>query len=233
MAPTTPGDIKWIPLESNPEVINAMLSKLGVDPTFGFSDVWGLDDELLSMVVQPVKAIVFLFPLTPKYEAERKEEIASSSHRVSPSVWFMRQTIGNACGTMAVIHSLANNQGDIQVGGYLGKFLSRVADMTPEQRAEVLEGDAVIAGAHLESASAGQTAAPQPEEDVELHFISFVSVDGDLYELDGRQPAPFNHGPSTDLLKDAARVIKKRIQSFEGGTQEFTVLSLGLHPNLQ
>ncbi|KAJ1965822.1 Ubiquitin carboxyl-terminal hydrolase isozyme L3 [Dipsacomyces acuminosporus] len=222
----------WIPLESNPDVINAMIARLGVDKTFQFGDVWGLDDELLAMVAQPVKAVVFLFPLTDKYESCRRGELAKNSRRVSSNVWFMRQTIGNACGTMAIIHSLANNQRDIPIGGYLGEFLDRVKDMTPAERAEALESDPFIASAHLVSASAGQTAAPAPEADINLHFIAFVSVDGDLYELDGRQEAPFNHGPSTDLLKDAALVIKQRIESFEGESQEFTVLSLGVNPEL-
>jgi hypothetical protein len=36
---------KWLPLESNPEVLNDFVSKLGLDmATHSFSDVFGLDE---------------------------------------------------------------------------------------------------------------------------------------------------------------------------------------------
>ncbi|KAJ1931022.1 hypothetical protein FBU59_006851 [Linderina macrospora] len=230
--------VHWVPLESNPEVINAMISRLGVSPSFGFNDVWGLDDELLGMVAQPVKAVIFLFPLTDKSESTRAQKVASATNTVSPNVWFMRQTIGNACGTMAVIHALANNQADIPIEGHLAEFFAKTKTLSPEERAELLENDEVIAGTHSEGASGGQTAAPDAEAAIDLHFIAFVNVDGDMYELDGRHAAPINHGVSTDLLKvmywlDAAGVIKQRIRELDGGSLEFTVLALGPHPNMQ
>ena len=41
----------------------------------------------------------------------------------------------------------------------------------------------------------GQTAAPEPETQVLLHFICFIEKGGDLYELDGCKATPINHGP--------------------------------------
>ncbi len=37
------------------------------------------------------------------------------------------------------------------------------------------------------AAQQGQTAAPNAEEEVDLHFVAFVCRDGSLYELDGRK----------------------------------------------
>ena len=31
------------------------------------------------------------------------------SQEVSKSVYFMKQTVGNACGTVGILHSIANN----------------------------------------------------------------------------------------------------------------------------
>lgn len=39
------GEKKWIPLESNPDVLNEFISKLGIDAAkYSFSDVFGLDE---------------------------------------------------------------------------------------------------------------------------------------------------------------------------------------------
>jgi hypothetical protein len=40
----------WLPLESNPEVLNPFVHRLGLPPDWGFADVFGLDPELLCMV---------------------------------------------------------------------------------------------------------------------------------------------------------------------------------------
>ncbi|KAE8653839.1 hypothetical protein F3Y22_tig00117056pilonHSYRG00291 [Hibiscus syriacus] len=37
-------------------------------------DVYGLDDELLAMVPQPVLAVLFLFPITSQTEEERLQQ---------------------------------------------------------------------------------------------------------------------------------------------------------------
>ena len=36
---------------------------------------------------------------------------------VSPNVYFMKQTIGNACGTVAIVHSIANNMDVLELVG--------------------------------------------------------------------------------------------------------------------
>ncbi|KAJ2853070.1 ubiquitinyl hydrolase 1, partial [Coemansia asiatica] len=104
--------------------------------------------------------------------------------------------------------------------------------MTPAERAAELETSQVLAEAHKEGAMGGQTAAPEADADVLHHYVAFVNVDGDLYELDGTNEAPINLGPSTDFLKDAAREIKKRISFFEDESLEFSVLSLGPNPSM-
>lgn len=81
----------WLPLESNPDVINRYVSKLGVNSEWAYSDVWGLDDEILAFVPQPVLALLVLFPITDKYEAFRKEEqtqLTQSGQNISPNLYF-------------------------------------------------------------------------------------------------------------------------------------------------
>lgn len=71
----------------------------------------------------------------------------------------MKQTISNACGTVALIHAVANNQDRVILNdGPLKRFLEATKDAGPEERAAKLEGDDDICETHDAVAQEGQTA---------------------------------------------------------------------------
>ena len=110
-----------------------------------------------------------------------------------PSVYYMKQTISNACGTVAMLHSVANCLDCIDLDeGILKEFLEKTKDATPEEKAKQLEDSSAVCDVHDTIAKQGQTAVPSLEEHVDYHFISFVEKEGILYNLDGRKPAPVN-----------------------------------------
>ncbi|XP_066322217.1 ubiquitin carboxyl-terminal hydrolase 3-like isoform X1 [Miscanthus floridulus] len=223
---------RWIPLEANPDVMNQFIWGLGVpEGDVQFCDVYGLDDELLAMVPQPVLAVLFLYPLTSLDEEEKEESSASTTStaggkELSKKVYFTKQTVGNACGTVGVIHAIGNATSQIKLveGSYFEKFYKQTADMDPVQRATFLEEDDEMEDAHSVAASAGDTDA---NVDVNEHFVCFSCVDGELYELDGRKSQPTSHGPSSPetLLQDAAKVIKARIAE-NPNSMNFNVMAL-------
>lgn len=43
--------------------------------------------------------------------------IEAAGQDVSPSLYYMKQTIGNACGTIALLHAVANNRQSLDLGG--------------------------------------------------------------------------------------------------------------------
>ncbi|KAF7294498.1 Ubiquitin carboxyl-terminal hydrolase [Mycena kentingensis (nom. inval.)] len=229
--------LRWIPLESNPAVLNSWSEEAGLAEVHQFSDVYGLDDGLLGMVPQPSKAIVLLFPISEQSEekraAEDKEIEEKGQPVVDPTIVFIKQTIPNACGTMGLIHAIANSDVTIAPGSALSKFIDECMDKNPDDRAQLLESTPHFTEIHAQAASEGQTAVPTNLK-TNLHFTCFVSApspDGSgqqrVIELDGRRAGPIDRGECTDLLKDVAKIVKEVYIEGGGGSLEFSMLSLG------
>eukprot|EP00246_Nothoceros_aenigmaticus_P014306 TRINITY_DN5365_c0_g1_i1.p1 TRINITY_DN5365_c0_g1~~TRINITY_DN5365_c0_g1_i1.p1 ORF type:complete len:145 (-),score=32.59 TRINITY_DN5365_c0_g1_i1:241-675(-) len=127
----------------------------------------------------------------------------------------MEQTVGNACGTIGLLHAIGNNLSRLKLeeGSYFDRFFKATAKLSPHDRAMLLEKDTEIEGAHAVAASGGDTEPPDIRTSVDLHFVCYVCVDGVLYELDGRRRKPIIHGPTIPetVLKDAGRVIQEFI----------------------
>lgn len=220
-----------IPLESNPEVMNKFLQKLGVPTQWGVVDVMGLEPEMLSWVPRPVLAVMLLFPVSDAYEAHKKNEeddILSKGQVLSNDIFYMKQNISNACGTIALVHSVANNTDKIELSnGHLKTFLDEAKPLDAVSRGKLLEKSEGIINAHKELAQEGQTNTPSAEEPVNHHFITFVHSNGVLYELDGRKAFPINHGPTTadTFLEDSAKICKE-FMARDPNEVRFTIVAL-------
>lgn len=205
------GKAVWLPIESNPEVMNKFLWSCGLSKKWAINDVFGLDEGLLAMLNEPVLALLLCFPITknytdqvPEIEAEIKAQEASA---IPSSLYYMKQTVSNACGTVALFHAVANNleKVDLDPESKLGRFFADTKDMSPEERADKLETNKEVSEAHDTVAREGQTAPPNLDDPVEHHFIAFVEVNGCVMELDGRKVGPRNCGKvEGSFVKSAA-----------------------------
>ena len=77
---------RWLPIESNPEVMNKFLHNCGLpEDKWAISDVYGLDEALLAMLPQPVLSLMLLFPINEKYEeyCGKQEETLKNSPQVN------------------------------------------------------------------------------------------------------------------------------------------------------
>lgn len=236
---TTPGkEQRWFPLESNPTLMNSYVSKLGFSTNeYHFVDVFSTESWALEMIPQPVAAVLVLYPLTEKMEAGEPTLLdhAPPNH----DVWFIHQRIGNACGTIGLLHALLNVPEPVRVASmdsssWLANFYHDCPiALDPIKKAERLEADEVIATLHDQATSSedNQTSRGTNEEEVETHFIALTHVNERLWELDGRRKGPKDHGPTTpdSLLQDASRVVQE-LMARDPTELRFTILALA--PNI-
>jgi ubiquitin carboxyl-terminal hydrolase L3 len=238
------GEERWLPIEANPEVrhalhlrfiidvqvMNCFLGKLGVPPDWQIHDVLGLEPELLALLPRPVLGLMLLGPVT---EEARQEKAAPGIVAKEPEkLYYMKQTVSNACGTVALLHCVANARSTGRLAllpdSPLERFLSATAGLTPEQRAHRLETDEAIVRVHDAAAREGQTAAPLLEDRVDHHFVALVEVEGRLWQLDGRREGPVMGAAcehQEDFLSRAAAVCKEHMAR-DPTNLRFNVLAL-------
>jgi len=81
---------EWLPVESNPEIINSFIKKLGFDTNkYIFTDVLSTEDWAQAIVPQPCLAVIFLYPISAKqleYERQEAAKIRREGHTVSKDV---------------------------------------------------------------------------------------------------------------------------------------------------
>ena len=242
MAEEAPRRKKWFPLEANPQVMNRYAKNLGL-PTerYAFYDVISTEEWALQMIPGPVLGVVLLYPLNDNSNAAAAERLANNPP-VSPAVYHMTQYVGNACGTIGILHLLANCQHSDVLGAelpfepesFLERFFRESQPMSSEQRGRLLEESEalseVVEKAHQEAAHEGQSRVPDINEKISLHFVALIAKDGCIDELDGRHPAPINHGPYQDAstfgAEAVARVVKQEFIDKDPTRFNFNIVAL-------
>jgi len=229
----------WLALESNPGPLNKFASRMGLPGDLEFCDIYGLDPELLQFVPQPVYAVMLLFPSSKgikDFKLKQQKELTESPQELDKDLFYLYQhdDIGNACGTIAMIHALANGQQSKDFAlkdGALTKFMSDTAEMDWTARGwallkakEIQEGSENAA----QDAEDNQTAAPSKDDKVNAHFIAFVRKNGVLYELDGRKKFPVAHGKTSGgtFLNDVAKVVKANFMAQDPDNVNFNLMAL-------
>lgn len=222
----------WVPLENNPEVMNSLARQLGMDDKLEFQDIISFDPEELEFTTRPCHALLVIIPMTETWnEARRREDLDKPSNYVDnhdPVLWF-KQTIGNACGSIGLLHCLLNGKArdHILPGSTLQQIYDEARPKTRmEDRAKVLEDNVCFELAHKEAATLGDTVPDEPSGNhLGQHFVAFVKGDdGNLWELEGGRKGPIFRGtlrPEDDLLSPAAREMSMgrlmRLESEAGG----------------
>jgi ubiquitin carboxyl-terminal hydrolase L3 len=230
----------WLPLESNPAMLNEFARRVGMPEKYSFNDVWGLDDGLTAMLPRPCFALTLLFKPSDKigaFKREQREKIEQGTEAnkmpEGDKLFFMKQYVGNACGTIATIHAIANAdpiRGSLPTDSSLAKFFGECEGKSAEDCGDILGRAKYLHEVSESSASnteTGQTEAPAVGDSVDCHFIAFVQRDGCVFELDGGKAFPINHGPvENDFVQSAAQAIQQKFMQVDPDSIHWNIMAL-------
>ena len=221
----------WLELESDPGLFTLLLEDMGVAGT-QVEEIYDLQKEPLVDGGQCFGAI-FLFKWIDDRRSRRKivdeQELYVKDEETINSIFFAQQVIPNSCATHALVSILLNCPG-IELGDTLSELKAHTRGMAPDIKGLAIGNCPQLAFAHnshaaprarrrteRSGASAGLTGARFSSGET-FHFVSYVPINGRLFELDGLRKFPLDHGPvGGDWTEKLREVISQRLGIATGG----------------
>lgn len=173
--------VRWAQLEGDAKVLTGYAQRLGLPEGYQFCDVLSLEADVAIACGGPEladsSAILVIAPV------HALDSLAGESFAASGQGVFIKQTIDNACGAIALLHVLLNT--NLIKGSKLQQCLSDRPD--PPSRGQWLEGDDGLAALHGEFAAMGATEQPDLAAETDLHFVAIVKINDEAVLFDGRR----------------------------------------------
>ncbi|KAI0453933.1 cysteine proteinase [Xylaria acuta] len=249
----------WVELESEPAFFNAMLQDLNAK-TLMVQEVVALDKTILAELPTPVYGLIFLYEWTNEDESNEARQVCPAN------LWFGNQTTANACATVALMNIIMNAHA-VKFGPELEEFRETTKLLPPPHRGHALDTNDFIRAIHnsvarrndllsedlllenkLESASkrkAGpakkkrktSNSSKRNHEPSTYHYIAFVPIDGQVWELDGLENLPLCLGPYAPDAPDtwlniASEAIQNRMRRQDDEYPSFNLLAVCQSPLL-
>ncbi|KAI1814140.1 cysteine proteinase [Poronia punctata] len=258
----------WVQLESEPAFFNAMLQDLGAKD-LKVQEIFGLDEAMLADLPKPVFGLIFL------YEWTGDDTSGDARQKCPENLWFGNQTTANACATVALMNIIMNIH-SVKFGPELEAFRERTRTLSPPHRGHALDTNDFIRAIHNSVArrtdllsedllldnkyqehmkkkrptakrkTPTKSARKKDDEPGTYHYIAFVPVDGQVWELDGLETEPLCLGKyqqqagkekekedETDSwLKIASTAIQTRMANQDNEYLSFNLLATCQSPLL-
>ena len=221
----------WLELESDPGLFTLLLEDMGVEET-QVEEIYDLQREPLVEGGQCYGAI-FLFKWIDDRRSRRKivdeQELYVKDEEMVNSIFFAQQVIPNSCATHALVSILLNCPA-LNLGVTLTELQEHTRGMSPDNKGLAIGNCPQLAFAHnshaaprarrrteRSAASAGLTGSRFSSGET-FHFVSYVPINGRLFELDGLRKFPLDHGPvGEDWTEKLREVISQRLGIATGG----------------
>ncbi|RUS87607.1 hypothetical protein EGW08_004652 [Elysia chlorotica] len=217
----------WCLIESDPGVFTELIKGFGCRGV-QVEEIWSLDPESFE-ALKPVHGLIFLFKWTP--DSDPDGTIVQDGRL--QSIFFASQVINNACATQALLSILLNcRHKDLELGDTLVNFKEFTQDLDPGLRGLSLSNSDIIREVHNSFARQQMFEFDEKmakKDDDVFHFVSYLPIDGRLYELDGLKSGPIDLGSipaGVDWVDVARPVIERRIQKYSADEIHFNLMAL-------
>ncbi|KAF3066371.1 Ubiquitin carboxyl-terminal hydrolase isozyme L5 [Daldinia childiae] len=242
----------WVELESEPGFFNAILQELEAKD-FKVQEVYSLDPDILEFLPKPVHGLIFLF----QYDGSDEPRNEVNRQECPDYLWFTNQTTANACATVALMNIIMNAQ-DVTLGMELQKFRESTKELPPPHRGSSLDKNDFIRSVHNSVArridllsedlcldnkyeesvtvkkrrtqKKSTRAARKGLVETNYHYIAYVPVNGQVWELDGFEMKPLCLGPISDSWIDTASTAIKERMTRNSEIPDFSLLAICQSP---
>uniref|UniRef100_A0A8C7L8T6 Ubiquitin carboxyl-terminal hydrolase n=2 Tax=Oncorhynchus TaxID=8016 RepID=A0A8C7L8T6_ONCKI len=183
---------EWCLMESDPGVFTELIKGFGCKGA-QVEEIWSMEPENFENL-KPVHGLIFLFKWQPG-EAPAGSIVQDSR---LDNIFFAKQVINNACATQAIVSVLLNcTHSDMLLGETLTEFREFSLSFDAAMKGLALSNSEVIRQVHNGFARQQMfefDAKSSAKDEEAFHFVSYVPVNGRLYELDGLREGPIDLG---------------------------------------
>ncbi|XP_046841312.1 ubiquitin carboxyl-terminal hydrolase calypso-like [Xenia sp. Carnegie-2017] len=213
----------WLELESDPGIFLLLIEEFGIN---------GVQVDEIYDLSKPIKGHVYGFVFLFKWNEERRsrrkgtvplDEAFVESDDVVNNMFFAQQIIPNSCATHALLSVLLNCD-ELHPGETLSRLKEDTKGFDPETKGYAIGNIPEIAIVHnkyarpihriLPDSKPGTNTLSSGKAGEAFHFVSYLPINGKLFELDGLKPYPIDHGrwrENEDWTEKFRRVITERI----------------------
>ncbi|CAG0879970.1 unnamed protein product [Cyprideis torosa] len=218
----------WCQIESDPAVFTELIQRFGVRG-LQFDEIWSLDEESWKDLGE-IRGLIFLFKWE-KTDEPMGVPLTQAEAQVR-NVFFAKQVIQNACGSLALVNLILNTSSeDVEIGKTLKDMKEFCVGFDPTMTGLTLTNCEEIRKIH--NSFARQTVFEFEEklfgkkEDV-YHFVTYLPINGKVYELDGLRESPIDLGVCSSKekwMETVVPILKERMRKYQNNEIHFSLMA--------